>query len=327
LRIEGCNIFIGMFWKRFGTPVSDAGSGTAHEFQRAYEAWKQQRRPHIMMYFNQRAYTPKTKAEAEQWTHVLAFRESFPPEGLWWPYRGKTQFEQLVRQHLTQFIRQELRPSSGSAAPPDQPHAMVSDASGRLRESYLAWLITQVRAVPLSGIDPKSIPEETRRDLDLAAVYTALMTQQTEAVDERNRLPEMERQRLSALAVLNAEPHLALLGDPGSDKSTFVNFVALCMAGELLGRDDANLMRLRAPLSSADPDQRRGSEEEASPQPWDHGPLLPVRVVLREFVAWGLTEADASTAGQEDVLWRFIRNDIPEPLRDVGSALQSEWLH
>jgi hypothetical protein len=67
LRIEDCDVLIGLFWKRFGTPVYDASSGTAHEFQRAYEAWHQRRRPHIMMYFNQKAYTPKTKAEAEQW--------------------------------------------------------------------------------------------------------------------------------------------------------------------------------------------------------------------------------------------------------------------
>jgi formylglycine-generating enzyme required for sulfatase activity len=327
LRIDDCDIFIGMFWKRFGTPVHDAKSGTAHEFQRAYDAWLQQRRPHIMMFFNQTPYMPQTSAEAEQGREVLAFRESFPQEGLWWPYQGEAEFQGLVRRHLTQFILQELRPSSGTPSHATQPQEVVSDVDGRLRESYLAWLITQVRAVPLSGIDPKSIPEETRRDLDLAAVYTALMTQQTEAADERNRPPEMERQRLSAMAVLNAEPHLALLGDPGSGKTTFVNFVALCMAGELLGRDDANLTLLRAPLSSADPDQRRGSEEEASPQPWDHGPLLPVRVVLREFVARSLTVADGPTAGQEDVLWRFILNDLPEPLRDVGPVLQHEWLH
>ena len=43
----------------------------------------------------------------------------------------------------------------------------------------------QVRAVPLTGVDPKSIREETRRDLDLAAVYTALMTQRTERAEER----------------------------------------------------------------------------------------------------------------------------------------------
>ena len=235
LGIEDCDIFIGIFWRRFGTPVYDAGSGTEHEFQRAYEAWQQQRRPHIMMYFNQRAYTPKTSAEAEQWAHVLTFRESFPKEGLWWTYRGKAQFERLVRRQLTQLILQELRPSSHSASPADPSGAAVPDAAGRLRESYLTWLIAQVRAVPMSGIDPKSIREETRHDLDLAAVYTALMTQQTEAATERDRHAEREHQRLSAMAVLNAEPHLALLGDPGSGKSTFVNFVALCMAGELLG--------------------------------------------------------------------------------------------
>ena len=91
----------------------------------------------------------------------------------------------------------------------------------------------QVRAVPLTGVDPKSIHEETRRDLDLAAVYTALMTRRTDIAEERTLHPDREAQRLSALAMLNTESHLALLGDPGSGKSTFINFVAPCMAGEL----------------------------------------------------------------------------------------------
>jgi Domain of unknown function (DUF4062) len=37
LRIQDCDFFVGIFWKRFGTPVAEAGSGTAHEFQLAYE--------------------------------------------------------------------------------------------------------------------------------------------------------------------------------------------------------------------------------------------------------------------------------------------------
>jgi hypothetical protein len=66
LRIEDCDILIGIFWKRFGTSVPTAQAGTEHEIRRAYEAWQQHRRPHIMVYFKERAYLPKTTAEAEQ---------------------------------------------------------------------------------------------------------------------------------------------------------------------------------------------------------------------------------------------------------------------
>ena len=107
LCIEDCDLLIGLFWKRFGTPVTDAQSGTEHEFRRAYNAWKQNRRPQIMVYFNQKPYAPKTKAETDQWGQVLDFQERFPKEGLWWPYKTRPQFEKLIRTHITTFLRQE----------------------------------------------------------------------------------------------------------------------------------------------------------------------------------------------------------------------------
>jgi hypothetical protein len=123
LRIEDCDVLLGIFWKRFGTPTAEAGSGTEHEFLRAYAAWQQHRRPQIMVYFNQRPATPKTKAETDQWGQVLEFQQRFPKEGLWWPYRGKAQFEKLVRNHLTQFLRQ--RGHTAPAAPHTRPgHAV-----------------------------------------------------------------------------------------------------------------------------------------------------------------------------------------------------------
>src|SRR5437016_10654475 len=39
LQIEDCDLLIGIFWRRFGTPIADAKSGTEHEFRKAYEAW------------------------------------------------------------------------------------------------------------------------------------------------------------------------------------------------------------------------------------------------------------------------------------------------
>jgi Sulfatase-modifying factor enzyme 1/Domain of unknown function (DUF4062) len=156
LRIEDCDVLIGIFWKRFGTPVRDAKSGTEHEFRRAYEAWQQHGRPQIMMYFNQRAYTPKSRAEVEQWGQVLAFRENFPKEGLWWPYRGKVEFERLVRSHLTQFIRQQTAPPvhqqiSPMATPPTQPkeHPALS------RQPFEPEMILIPAGEFLMGSDPQ----------------------------------------------------------------------------------------------------------------------------------------------------------------------------
>lgn len=116
LRIEDCDVLIGIFWKRFGTPTMDAQSGTEHEILRAYEAWKNNRSPQIMIYFNRKSYSPNSKEELDQWGRVLEFRERFPREGLWWSYKGKSQFERLVRTHLTNFIRHNLPPPSLSPA-------------------------------------------------------------------------------------------------------------------------------------------------------------------------------------------------------------------
>lgn len=117
LRINECDILIGIFWKRFGTPVSDFNSGTEHEFRIAYEAWKQYKRPQIMVYFNEDAYNPKTSTEAEQWKQVLKFKEDFPKEGLWWSYTGASDFERKIRNHLTTVLKElpseEIKPNIG----------------------------------------------------------------------------------------------------------------------------------------------------------------------------------------------------------------------
>jgi hypothetical protein len=105
LRIEDCDVLVGLFWKRFGTPTKDSSSGTAHEFRLAYESWKKNRRPQVMVYFNQKSYTPQSKEETDQWGQVLEFRKEFPKEGLWWPYKGTAEFEKLLRTHLVYFIR------------------------------------------------------------------------------------------------------------------------------------------------------------------------------------------------------------------------------
>jgi len=109
-----------------------------------------------------------------------------------------------------------------------------------------------------------------------------------------------ETRRLSALEVANRQKLMVLLGDPGSGKTTFVNFVTLCLAGESLRHPEANLSLLTAPIPTDE------GEDEEKRQPWEHGPLLPVRIILRDFAARNLPDTEASASD----LWQFVEDEL-----------------
>jgi formylglycine-generating enzyme required for sulfatase activity len=166
-----------------------------------------------------------------------------------------------------------------------------------LRRAYLARILTQAEQLPLFAADGG------KDQVKLSSIYTALSTQrsQDEAITRgiaesaaRRRVTE----RLSALDVLNSERKLVILGGPGSGKSTFVNFVALCMAGELLGASP-NLAMLRAPLPREEEDR-----EDPRLQRWDHDALEPVRIILRDLAS---QLPPAGAKGNAAIVWAYIK--------------------
>ncbi|MCI0665660.1 MAG: DUF4062 domain-containing protein, partial [Acidobacteria bacterium] len=155
LKIGDCHLLIGIFWKRFGTLTADGTTGTEHEFNIAYRAWREKDRPQIFVYFNQKSYTPKSKAETDQWGAVLEFQKNFPKEGLWWPYKGKAQFERLVRNQLTNYIRNLPKSDKDGHQPPPQNRPPADDSRGRpadeLVRTYLKKLAENISRVRLLG--------------------------------------------------------------------------------------------------------------------------------------------------------------------------------
>ncbi|MFN8443772.1 MAG: hypothetical protein U0175_23540 [Caldilineaceae bacterium] len=124
--------------------------------------------------------------------------------------------------------------------------------------------------------------------LKLSGVYTALLTldlAQSEFAREPQAILDRQQRQRSALERLDKEQKLVLLGDPGSGKSTFVDFVALCMAGELRKDKQVNRKLLTEPLP-VDDEAQQAQEKKPKRQPWQHGGLLPVRIILRDFVSW-----------------------------------------
>lgn len=191
-----------------------------------------------------------------------------------------------------------------------------------LRQAYLRYILTTSNQLSLAGVDPKATNTDNER-LELSAVYTALLTESREREMMGRQPQEREPRRLSALAQLNQHRQLVLLGDPGSGKSTFVNFVAGCLAGEALGHEHLNLARLTTPLPP-DEDENRpqppsDKEDKPKPQPWHHGALLPVRVILRDLAAAGLPPSgQAATA---ELWWRFVCQELQKASLDDCPAL------
>ena len=200
-----------------------------------------------------------------------------------------------------------------------------------LRESYLNHLYETAGKLTLTGID-RQTAQKRNRALKLNAVYIALLTQNPEIpVDSDGYIVEKEKlfrktsreevKRRSSLEQLNRFSRLVLMGDPGSGKSTFVNFVAMCLAGVGLGKPDpeANFNQLTAPL----PDDQGEPGKES--QTWDHGALLPVRVVLRDFAANSLPAPGVAATAQH--LLDFIVRELAENgLGEFAGPMQTELI-
>jgi hypothetical protein len=100
------DVFVGVMWRRFGTPTRKASSGTEEEYERAYRSWEKRKRPKIMFYFSTAAASPpKTIEEAKQLMRVVRFRARIRDQQLIGEYDGTSNFDGVVRPHLTKLLR------------------------------------------------------------------------------------------------------------------------------------------------------------------------------------------------------------------------------
>src|SRR5205085_6507734 len=99
------DIFVGIMWRRFGTPTGVADSGTEEEFNLAYAAWEQDQRRPLLFYFCQKPFMPRTLDELEQMKQVLNFKKKLEGKALFWEYNEPEKFADTIRKHLGMRVK------------------------------------------------------------------------------------------------------------------------------------------------------------------------------------------------------------------------------
>jgi len=117
--LDNCDIVLGIFWTRFGSPTGIAESGTEEEIRRSMELEKS-----VLLYFSDVPASPST-IDPVQYQKVKEFRDEFRNTGLIWSYSSHDQFRECLRRHLDQAVsrllsrlRTERISPVASAAPP-----------------------------------------------------------------------------------------------------------------------------------------------------------------------------------------------------------------
>lgn len=206
--------------------------------------------------------------------------------------------------------------------------------------NYLRKIWVKFSSLSLGDILAGSVTDDS--NVSLPAVYTALDTEaeifvnrtgsveseggshfipsedshlsrrlQAEAINRGRMVVKSHPRLITVLEMLEYYPRLVLIGPAGSGKSTFTQFMTLCMAGEILEKEEANLRILN------------GDVPPGIPEPWPHGALLPIHVDLKLFVRSEYFPS-ARTTGTAGHLLDYIDSSLrPEQDPNIRSFLQS----
>lgn len=193
---EEYDLFLGIMWKRFGTPTGRAASGTVEEFERALARYRASGNPQLMLYFKK--VDSDAGDTAAQLQAVQQFRDRLAKKDgvLYWEFLSSEQFGQLVRVHLTRHIQNWAKRYRQR---PETVHAAQSDLANRFN-GYLDNTKKQSVVLPaiiseFAQIHIAFITENSRR----AAKVRAMSDEQLTA----------EFQMLSLIEMANAMRHYA----------------------------------------------------------------------------------------------------------------------
>lgn len=101
--VDNCDILVGTFWTRFGTPTGEADSGTVEEIERFREEGKP-----VMLYFSSVPVIPES-IDPEQYESLTNYRNQLQEEGLIWTYESISDLRGQFQRHLSSQMTELLK--------------------------------------------------------------------------------------------------------------------------------------------------------------------------------------------------------------------------
>ena len=202
------DIFVGIMWKRFGTPTAEADSGTEEEFNIAFEKWKEDTNRPVLFYFCQQPFPPpRTVDEIKQLEKVILFREKLSKKGLVWDFPEHTCFDDSIRPHLLLALgKMTSRAKSGKEVAKRAAYQNRGSAEDVRQKIYrLGREYEQIRQL---------MPPSNERTWKMAGIVSQMKPL---ALSGLTLLPELTNSnlpddRLAAVTFLEAVPNADYIG-------------------------------------------------------------------------------------------------------------------
>jgi hypothetical protein len=148
--VDDCDLLVGIFWTRLGSPTGASDSGTLEEIERVGKAGKP-----IMLYFSRVEIDPD-RIDVEQIERLKVFKEKTYPKGLVEHYRKIIEFRDKFAKQLELKIRDIQRSDESGQIPLSLNFLSIKDgkpAGSMLTRSYEIPDVEDYGSVPATARD------------------------------------------------------------------------------------------------------------------------------------------------------------------------------
>jgi hypothetical protein len=129
--VDICDLVIGVFWTRLGTPTPEAESGTVEEIERAHNEGKR-----CIVYFSDREVSP-SKTDQKQYKRLQRYKGALQAKGLTDNYRDLEEFKDKVFRHITSAVLEIAR---------EDKERRAAEQEAKLTEQAIGF---PVQAIPI----------------------------------------------------------------------------------------------------------------------------------------------------------------------------------